>query len=236
MKKTLKSIVLLGALCGGSLHATFQFRTPLSLDDRGYMHWLLAPADQAWWYDMMPSEKTNTPWNIHMWGAGYIRQADRAFSKHERCLSDCPNARSSECLRDKVTRDTVTLSQLFFGQQVFRGEEAFVGGTFAGTSTQALQTQLLVNSINPFLSFAQIAPNFSYTEQGANMGVDFARYVGTDDKWHVGGRINIPFKLIAVEQEDFLEEGLDDVYVTRIIDYGAGPEAEDIEYAIRFVE
>jgi len=35
MKKTLKSIVLLGALCGGALHATFQFRSPLSLEDRG---------------------------------------------------------------------------------------------------------------------------------------------------------------------------------------------------------
>jgi len=75
MKKTLKSIVLLGALCGGALHATFQFRSPLSLEDRGYMHWLLAPSDQAWWYDQMPSEKTNTDWNIHFWGAGYTRVA-----------------------------------------------------------------------------------------------------------------------------------------------------------------
>ena len=236
MKKTLKGIVLLGALCSGSLHATFQFRSPLSLEDRGYMHWLLAPVDQAWWYDTMPSEKTNTPWNIHIWGAGYTRQADKAFSKYDKChsASTCPNARSSECNRDTVTRDTVTLSELFFGQQVFRGEEIFAGGTFAGTSTQALQTQLLVNSINPFLSFAQIAPNFIYSEQGANMGIDFARYVGTDDRWHVGGRINIPFKIIEVEQEDFLEEGLDDVFVTRIIDLTDGEIPNDIEYAMRY--
>ena len=57
MKKTLKSIVLLSALCGGSLHASFQFRTPLFWQDRGYIHWLLAPADDACWYDLMPSKK-----------------------------------------------------------------------------------------------------------------------------------------------------------------------------------
>jgi hypothetical protein len=51
------------------------------LSDRGYDHWLLAPADQAWWYDTMPSEKKNTEWNIHMWGTGYIRWADGAFLK-----------------------------------------------------------------------------------------------------------------------------------------------------------
>ena len=234
MKKTLKSIVLLGALCGGSLHASFEFRTPLSLEDRGYMHWLLAPADKAWWYDMMPSEKKNTLWNIHVWGAGYTRQANRAFSKHEECQSTCPSARASECLRDKVTRNTVSLSQLFFGQQVFRGEEAFTGATFAGTSTAAQQTQLLVNSINPFLAFSQIAPNLTYSEQGANMGIDFARYVGRDDRWHVGGRINIPFKIIEIEQDSFFEEGLDDVVVTRIIDLQTDGSPDQIEYALRF--
>ncbi len=60
MKKTLQNIVLLGALYGGSLHASFEFRSPLTFDDRGYQHWLLAPADQAWWYGEMPSQKKNT--------------------------------------------------------------------------------------------------------------------------------------------------------------------------------
>ena len=232
MKKTLKSIALLGALCGGSLHASFEFRSPLSVQDRGYMHWLLAPADQAWWYDSMPSAKTNTAWNIHMWGAAYTRQANRAFSKHDKCQSECSNVRSDICSRDKVTRDTVSLSQLFFGQQVFRGEEAFTNGTFTGANAQ--QTQLLVNSINPFLGFAQIAPNFSYNETGANMGIDFARYVGRDDRWHVGGRANIPFKIIEVEQDGFFQEGLDDVVVTRIINLGTGAAPDQIEYALRY--
>jgi hypothetical protein len=227
MKKTLKGIVLLGALCGGSLHATFQFRSPLSLEDRGYMHWLLAPADQAWWYDMMPSEKTNTPWNIHMWGAGYIRDASRAFAKHESCAGECP----AIFCRDKVTRDTASLSQLFFGQNSFVGEQAFPGGTFAGTSA-ALQE--LVNGINPFLEFARISPNLTYHEQGANMGIDFARYVGRDDRWHVGGRINIPFKIIEVEQDGSFEEGLDDVVITRIITADEDAVPDNLDYAYRF--
>jgi len=237
MKKTLRSIVLLGALYGGSLHASFEFRTPLSLEDRGYMHWFLAPADRAWWYDMMPSEKTHTEWNIHLWGAGYIREACKAFFKpctDDDCLP-CPagflTAAIDSTASDRITRHTVSLSQLFFGQQVFRGEQAFPGGTFVGTS-QA--TQELVNGINPFLAFARIAPNLTYTEQGCNMGIDFMRCVGTDDRWHVGGRANIPYKIIKVEQDGSLEEGLDDVIVTRIITADADAEPNNLDYAYRF--
>jgi len=229
MKKTIKSIVLLGALCGGSLHASFEFRTPLSLEDRGYMHWLLAPADKAWWYDMMPSEKKNTEWNIHMWGAGYVRTANKAFAKHDSCNTG-PGCPTVFC-RNAVTRDTASLSQLFFGQELFRGEQAFANGTFAGAPSA---TQELVNGINPFLAFARIAPNLKYDERGANMGIDFARYVGRDDRWHVGGRINIPFKIIEIEQDGSAEETLDDVVVTRIISADVGVVPNNIDYAYRF--
>lgn len=219
MKKTLKNIVLLGALCGGSLHATFEFRTPLSLEDRGYMHWLLAPADQAWWYGQMPNEKTHTGWNIHIWGAAYSRTADKAFF-------DCTDA-------DKVTRDTTTLSQLWFGKTVFRGENAFAGGTFAGAPNA---TQVLVNGVNPYLSFARIMPKFDYNETGCNMGIDFARYVGNDDRFHIGGRANIPFKIIEIEQDSAytLEETLDDVFVTRVINTDEAAAPIQIDYAMRF--
>jgi hypothetical protein len=123
------------------------------------------------------------------------------------------------------------LSQLFFGQQVFRGEQAFPGGTFAGSS-QA--TQELVNGINPFLAFARIAPNLTYQERGANMGIDFARYVGKDDRWHVGGRISIPFKIIEIEQDGSLEETLDDVIITRIITLDTNAQPDNLDYAYRF--
>lgn len=221
MKKTFKSIVLLGALCGGALHATFQFRSPLSLEDRGYMHWLLAPSDQAWWYDQMPSAKTNTDWNVHFWGAAYTRVASKAFGTCDPCHAD------------KVTRNTVPLSQLFFGKAVFRGEDVFTNGTFAGPLSP---DQILVNSVNPYLSFARIRPVFDYNETGAHIGVDFARYVGQDDRFHIGARTYIPYKIIEIEQDTSIElqETLDDVFVTRIVTLDEGPTPDQVEYAIRF--
>ncbi len=234
MKKSLKSIVLLGTLCGGALHATFQFRSPLSLEDRGYMHWLLAPADQAWWYEQMPSQKTNTDWNIHFWGAAYTRTASRAF--FDKCADSCGPV-TEGCTRhrsDKVTRHTAPLSELFFGQTVFRGENVFNNGTFAGPASL---NQELVNSINPFLAFARIRPVFDYNETGAHIGVDFARSnLGCDEKYHVGGRVYIPYKIIEIEQDTStaLEETLDDVFVTRIVNADEGPQPNQVEFAMRF--
>lgn len=218
MKKTLKSIVLLSALYGGALHATFQFRSPLSLEDRGYMHWLLAPSDQAWWYEDMPSQKTRTDWNIHFWGAGYVRSACSAF------------AACGPCDDNKVTRHTTTLGELFFGRAVFRGEDVFANGTF---TTQEL---VQVNAVNPFLAFARITPVFDYNETGAHIGVDFAKYLGTDDRYHIGGRAYIPYKIIEIEQDTSieLEETLADVFVTRIVMLDEGPIADQTEYAMRF--
>jgi hypothetical protein len=224
MKKTLKSIALLGALYGGSLHASFEFRSPLDFDARGYQHWFLAPVDQAWWYGEMPSQKTNNDWNIHMWGVGYSRTADRAFS-------------SCGC-EDKVTRNTTTLSELFFGKAVFRGENAFTGGTFAGNqgNAQVIANQILVNAVNPYIAFARIAPVFDYNEHGANMGIDFARYVGNNDRYHVGGRINVPFKVVEIEPDSdaTFEETLDNVFITRIVNANAGIDPDQVEYAMRF--
>ena len=222
MKKTLQSIVLLGALYGGSLHASFEFRSPLDFDARGYQHWLLAPADQAWWYGEMPSQKTNTDWNIHMWGVAYTRTANKAF--FDKC---------SPCDDDKVTRDTVPLSQLFFGQSVFVGENAFAGGTFLG---QTPSEQILVNAVNPFLAFARIAPVFDYNENGANMGIDFSKYLGANDRYHIGGRANIPFKIIEIEPDGdaTIQETLDDVFITRVVNIDAAANVDEVEYALRF--
>lgn len=226
MKKTVKGIVLLGALYGGSLHASFEFRSPVDFDARGYQHWFLAPSDQAWWYGQMPSQKKNTDWNIHMWGVGYSRNANKAF------FEEC------DCDDDKITRHTVPLSQLFFGKAVFRGENAFTGGTFAGNQTnpQVVATQILANATNPYLAFARIAPVIEYEETGANMGIDFARYVGKNDRYHIGARVNVPFKVIEVEpdNEASSEETLADVFITRIINTDAEIDPDQVEYAMRF--
>jgi len=221
MKKTLKSIVLLSALYGASLHATFQFLSPLSLEDRGYMHWALTPVDQAWWYDDMPSQKDHTEWNIHFWGAGYVRTGCKAFA-------DC-----GPCNENKITRHTTSLGELYFGKAVFRGEEVFADGTFAGPLSPA---QELVNSVNPFLAFARIRPVFDYNETGAHIGIDFARTLGADDRFHVGGRVYIPYKIIEIEQDTSIElqETLDNVFITRIVNADEGADPDQIEYAMRY--
>ncbi len=221
MKKTLKSIVLLSALYGASLHATFQFLSPLSLEDRGYMHWALTPVDQAWWYDDMPSQKDHAEWNVHFWGAGYVRTGCKAFA-------DC-----GPCDKNKITRHTTTLGELFFGKAVFRGEEVFAGGTFAGPLSPA---QELVNSVNPFLAFARIRPVFDYNETGAHIGIDFARTLGSDDRFHIGGRVYIPYKIIEIEQDTSieLEETLDNVFITRIVNLDEDAFPNDVEYAMRY--
>ncbi|HLJ31156.1 MAG TPA: hypothetical protein VKU36_01850, partial [Candidatus Babeliales bacterium] len=228
MKKTLQSIALLSALYGVSLHASFEFRSPLSfeVDARGYQHWLLAPSDQAWWYGDLPSQKTNTDWNIHMWGMAYSRSANKAF--FDKC---------SPCDTGKVTRHTGSLASLFFGAPVFRGEQAFPGGTFAGNqnNAQVAAGQVLVNAVNPYLAFARIAPVIEYQENGANMGFDAAKYLGANDRYHVGVRAYMPFRVIEVEPDldASSEETLDNVFVTRIIDTNAGAPGQ-VEYAMRF--
>jgi len=218
MKKTLKSVALAGTLCGSLLNASFEFRTPLSAQWRGYFHWQLSSVADAWWYDNMPSQKERTTWDFHTWGVGYTRTASRAF------FSECGNHN---------TRHTTSLSSLIFGAETFRGEQAFAGGTFAN---QSLPNQALLMNTNPFLGFAFISPRFDYNEQGAFMGIEFSRNFGKDDKLHAGGRISIPYKIIEIEQDsDYtLEETLADVISTQLIveDENVVPSAK--EYAMRF--
>lgn len=219
MKKTLKSVALVSTLCGGLLHASWEYRTPLSAQWRGYFHWQLASVEDAWWYDGMPAQKENTKWNFHTWGVGYTRTASQAF------FDPCGNHN---------TRDTTSLSSLIFGKEKFRGEAAFTNGTFA---TASLKDQALLMNNNPFLGFAFISPRFDYNEQGAYMGIEFSRNFGSEGKWHAGGRVSIPYKVIEVEQEaDYtLEETLSDVISTQIISLNETLGGNNNgEYAMRF--
>jgi|SRR5581483_4319936 len=221
MKKTLQSIVIFGTLCSAILQASWEFRTPLSAHWRGYFHWQLSSVADAWWYDNLPSQKEHTAWDFHTWGVGYSRTASRAFW-------NCENHN---------TRDTRSLATLIFGTDAFRGEQAFTGGTFT-TQTPANQA-LLVNN-NPFLGFAFITPRFDYNEYGAFMGIEFSRNFGRDEKWHAGGRVSIPYKIIEIEQDnDYkLEETLADVVSVEQIQLGgelpASGEPTSFEYALRF--
>ena len=217
MKKCFTIAALLSVLSGGILYGTFEFRSPISVA-RGVMHWPLIPAYNAWWYDMMPNDKEESKWNIHTWSAAYYRCADKAFFNVE---------------KNKNTRKTTSLSTLFFGKEVFRGEEAFAGGTFAGAS---VKDQLLLARTNILLGVAKIKPKLDYNEHGAIWGLHVERRFGEEEKWHVGGKINLPFKVIEIEQNSNckLEETIGDVVRLRQVNLdGAGVNANRVEFAAR---
>lgn len=103
-KSTKKIVALLSVTTFGSLCATTEFRSPLSVHDgygHGYMHYPLDPIGDRGWH-------------IDLWGAGYTRCSSEAF------IDDCDG--------DSNTTKTKTLSALWFGKDSFKGEEAFASG------------------------------------------------------------------------------------------------------------
>jgi len=221
MKKlTIRIAALCSVVSGSLVYATTEFRSPLILE-RGEMHFRLPePLEETWWYDPVTADVETCRercgvWDF--WAGAYSRWADRSFFKEqENC--DCSTDHGS-------TRKTRGLSRLFFGEDAFKGVDAFPGDV---ASAELLATA-------PVLNFARIFPNFTYSEQGVYWGL-YARYdFGCEDRWHVGTRISIPFKVIEVQQRGcVLEEGLDDVYVRHAMDLDAGAAADQIdEYAAR---
>src|SRR5439155_18071880 len=108
---------------------------------------------------------------------------------------------------------TKSLAQLIFGAEEFRGENAFPGG-------QILDTQVL-RQTNPLLGFAFISPTFTYDEKGVSWGARFEYRWGEDRLWHVGARLNLPFKVITTRLGDAEdeEETLEDVFKIHEIAY-----------------
>ena len=220
MKKlTIRIAALCSIVSGSMVHATAEFRSPIILE-RGEMHFRLAPLKETWWYDAVTAdvescrERCNV---VDFWAGAYSRWADRSFFKDE---VDCDGNRNHG-----TTKKTTGLSHLWFGKEAFKGVDAFAG--------DSATPQLLATA--PVLNFARIFPNFTYSEQGVYWGLYTRRDFGCEDKWHVGTRISIPFKVIEVQQRGcVLEEGLDDVYVRRTMDLDSGATAGQIdEYAAR---
>lgn len=224
MSGFLKRAAVLSLLCGGVLHATSQFRSPLSLE-WGVMHYPLRDVDQTWWIDEVdPDCCRDTLWNVYAWAGYYHRSASKSF--YNPC-SPCSN-----------TRKKTTLSQLFFGQTSFRGEQVFEGGILDCTDLTGGNVGLDAAFINnPFLRFAQITPDFDYNESGAVFGVQAERRVGCSQNWKVGGRISIPYKIIEIEQNNtgtkFVED-LSDVIFEQSINTNTNAETIFlIDYAYR---
>lgn len=227
MRKYIKGAVLLGIMSSSTMYGSFEFRTPTSLDWRGTFHWFLDAPENAFWYGSMPGEKLCS-WEVRTWSAGYVRNADKAF------IDPC-----NPCNKNKVTTKTSTLAALIFGKEVFRGEEAFTGGTFAGNATtgsDVLANLQILNRNNPFVGFAKITPRFEYYEYGAYWGVDAYRRFGKNQRWYAGFRADIPFRVIDIEQQDdSIEETIGDVvrFRNNTIDDSAGT-FEQNDFAARF--
>jgi len=215
MNKSIQITALLSMLAGGFLYATSEFRSPLSIE-RGPMHWPLKPAYQSWWYEYMPDKVEGTDqenlWNIYTWSAAFYRCADKAY------IDPCDN---------KTTKNTTSLSSLWFGKEEFRGEEAFAGGI--------INDPFLLSTNNPYLGFARISPRFDYNERGIYWGVYADRRFGEDEKWHAGGRLSLPFKVIEIEQNNNVkfEETLEDAWKVNQISDDAMAGATRHDFAAR---
>ncbi len=179
MKKRLLTMVSLLSMISGSLDAaTSYFRTPLSfIESRwGTVHYPLPWLDEC------------DCWEIDTLGVYYQRNACKAYGRDPDCiLNDCDE--SCKDSFDKVSRDTVSLSQLWFGKESFCADQIFAGG------------RLITPIDNPFLPFVKITPNFDYNERGAALALNAVRKrLGCDESWFVGGRVAMPIKVIEVNQ------------------------------------
>lgn len=219
----------LGMLCCGVLTATSQFRSPLSLEyGQGPVHNLLDRARDAWWTGLMNMENCHEVLcglDINFWSGAYYRCAARAF------CDPC------DPCHDSSTRKTASLSTLFFNaidcDESFRGEEAFPGGMLScegdafGSGPAG----------EPFLLFSRITPQFDYSEKGVVFGAHVnykLPWSWCGNSWVVGGRINIPFKVIDVRNYPCkLEETLSDVIGERPLNVATGGNPTTYDFAYR---
>src|SRR5271156_4775769 len=214
MNTKMKIQILLGAsVIGGSIFGNTggDFRSPLSLR-RSYIHWQLDPVDTTWWYEAMGLEPRDRSWFVESWSSVFYRSAQQSFLKNNNGVINPNN-------RNKVTTETTTIAPIIFDQAIFRGEQAFPGGTLAPFQNLPVSVQFQLNQ-NPYLGFARIAPNWEYEEWGAFWGVRGQYDFGCEGNWHVGGRLALPFKVVEIEEANGqIEETLDDVYSAIPITY-----------------
>ncbi|KKP35302.1 MAG: hypothetical protein UR26_C0007G0022 [candidate division TM6 bacterium GW2011_GWF2_32_72] len=81
-----------------------------------------------------------------------------------------------------------SLGTLWFGEPSFT-----ISQIFANEDVSAAE--------NPILSLQKFEPKFDYNEEGVIAGLNFDVQFGSEDKWHMGYRTNLPFKRIKVERK-----------------------------------
>ncbi len=197
-------MLMIGFVMHGVIRATTsQFRTPLTFLDRGSLSYPLPPVEDTWWFEKMDSGRPECTWTINNFKGVYGRTATQSF--YDPCADPCKS--------NRVTGKTASLSNLFFGKEAFRGEEAFAGGALMTDPCQPA----LVAKENVYLGFSHITPRIEYNEYGAYFGLTAERSIGNG--FHIGVRGNMPIKVIRVEHNQGckLYETVDDVVKMREI-------------------
>ncbi|RTL07255.1 hypothetical protein EKK58_03705 [Candidatus Dependentiae bacterium] len=191
MKNTKKLIKLAGALILSAPLCAGDFRTPLNLMHSQVMR--LKPAKNAWWAELMPSQKSEVCcWNIEKWTSLYTRSAGKAFQ-------------SSDNESNKVTTNTKSLATLFYGKDRFKASEAFSNGKITDVAQ--------LNKFTPLLNVAYLTPEYRYDEKGICIGMHVNYTFEEDCNWHVGGVINVPVSVVEVTpQGEIFEEQLENLY------------------------
>lgn len=215
MMRSIKQLVMIISLgCIAGLYAqTTQFRAPLINFERGVFHYPLDLVDETWWYELHEGDCCKeTCWYADTWSSYYYRSANKAF------IDDCDPG--------KITRDTVPLSQLFFGKSSFRAEDAFPGGLLTPDVNDACR--------NAALSYARLTPDFTYSEKGAYFGVHAWKTFGCDCEYRYGFRASLPFKIIQTEQAACgIEETLNDVFCECCYNTDADANITQTDFAYR---
>lgn len=223
---TVRIAVVCSIMVSGMLCATSQFRSPLYYENRGVIYTELKPVKDTWWYSSVASEDCKERcWNWTLWTSVYGRSAGQAFFNDS---IDCDGN-----YKNKSTRNTVSLSQLWFGIDTpatsFKGVQTLAGGK---VSDQAV----LAN--NSALGWSFITPKFTYDEKGMVWGFDARKKFGKDNRWYVGKRANLPFKIVEVNQcvdnsDGSISEGLEDVALERPLDSAGDVDPTQVEFAYR---
>lgn len=216
MNKKIMRVMLAISFLGSSYSnaATSQFRTPLTMEYRGSLHYPLQDVEEAWWYGQTGCERKPEAWHFEGFSVGYGRSANKSFFNE---CDPCDN---------KVTRDKVSLSQLFFGKEAFRGEDAFPGGFIAGTE---------LSPDNIALGFSRITPRFEYNEYGVILGGCADWRLGKGGHGHLRFSASLPIKLIEIELDQTCKyfETMDDVVEMRMIVDDNAEEGTNLDFAAR---
>lgn len=139
---------------------------------------------------------------IKPWATGYARHACESLK--------CPGQAvgvGKGCPTPCIKTNRRSLSDLWFGKEEFRIEEAFADGFLSPTE--------LGSSYNAFLGASHISHKFNYQEHGVFLGT-ISRFDFEECNLQAGLSVYAPYKVIKVKGMQFKEETMKDMYRTPV--------------------